>query len=799
MRAHVIGFVGGLVLVAAACSPPADDDPSGADAGAGGDAGMSPDADPGMCPQSTEGSNVRSLVPERVLPAGSARSCAVTVRVSAPNESQVQIAGDFTGWADAPLSLADAGGGEWEITLDPATHGIVPGTVHAYKLIYGGTDWRLDSASPRRAMDGSCWNSAFAVPACDAGPEILAEAVATEVGVDTGSATARFKAYTATDGVAIASVDVELDGQSVPASAISEANGVHTVSVDDVALGKHVLVVRASDAQGRDAEPVSLPFWLERRPFDWRDAVMYMIVVDRFANGRSDNDAPESVEYPADWHGGDLWGALDVMKTGYFEDLGVNVIWLSPINAQAAGSFEGRDDSHMYAGYHGYWPSRGREVDSHFGGNDGLKAFVDEAHSRGIRVLFDLINNQVHDQHEYLGDHPDWFRDTCVCGIDPGCGWSERPYDCQFATYLPDINWLVPGAEAQFVDDAMFWIEQLGIDGYRIDAVKHVEASSVFTLRDVAARRFEQGGERVYMVGETAVNEGDTFDYDTCGGRYDSGYEWINDYVGTNGLDGQFDFPAHHRMQHGLLRGYLGYDELDQIVNTAESEYTPDSLHVRFLGTHDSTRMASQAAEANNAICKWQGDAVRDWDGTIIDSCSQLPDVATGGETYARLRRAFTVLMTMPGVPFIYYGDEVAMPGGNDPDNRRDMVWTDDLAGVAMGATTLTAEQTALREWVRALGQARRDSNAMRRGQRVTLVAEPDLYIYAYKGDGPGDLALVAVNKGAAVTGRAVPLSSIDLGCVTSFDPVVGTGAADIDSNLTITIGAGESAVFIGR
>ena len=169
-----------------------------------------------------------------------------------------------------------------------------------------------------------------------------------------GDAAVRLQILTASDGAAPTSVSVTLDEVPVPAldGMLDVAAGAYDVALADLAPGRHVLSVRVTDAMDREAEPVDLPFWIEEEPFEWRDALMYMLVVDRFANGDRSIDAPVGapVEYPADFHGGDLWGALEVMQSGYFDDLGVNVIWLSPINQQAEGHFEGRDGPRRFAG-----------------------------------------------------------------------------------------------------------------------------------------------------------------------------------------------------------------------------------------------------------------------------------------------------------------------------------------------------------------------------------------------------------------------------------------------------------------
>ncbi len=721
------------------------------------------------------------------------RSCALTLSYAPPvGASRVQLAGEFTDWADAPIEMLDADGdGTFEVTLEPSDR-LTPGALYAYKLIIDGTDSILDPNGTHRKYDGDCLNSALRMPACDAGPEIVGSQIHTDFA--TASATTRVNLLSASDGAEITSVAFDLDGARLPAAAttLDTDATAFDVTLSGLTPGRHVLSVDATDAMDRDAKPVDLPFWLEESPFEWRDATMYMIVVDRFANGNRDIDRAvgSPVEYPADFHGGDLWGALQVMQSGYFEELGINAIWLSPLNQQAEGDFQGRDGDHRFAGYHGYWPIRGREVEPRFGGNEALHAFVEEAHSRGIRVLLDLINNQVHEQHEYYASNPEWFRTGCVCGIDPGCGWSERPLDCLFASYLPDINWRVPEAEAQFIDDAVFWVDEFGVDGFRIDAVKHVETNSIYNLRAELTERFGQGGERLYLVGETAVGQWDSADYG-CGETYPDGYAWIDAYVGENALDGQFDFPTHHRLQDGLVTDRMAYGDVENVVTDFETRYSPGGLHVRFLGTHDTNRMASRAGFDPSQGCRWADGA----------PCTSLPGAPTDPAVMGRLRRAFTVLYTLPGIPFLYYGDEVAMAGGNDPDNRRDMVWTDSLASVAMGETTLSSERAAFADDLRELGQARASSAALRRGRRVPLFVSDTLYVYAYAHDDPGELAVVAVNRGAAVSSQAIDgLTGTMLGSVTSLEAIAGSGTATLSgTRILLTLEAGGTAIFTGR
>ena len=739
------------------------------------DAGDGPGPDAGPAPEAAWGR----------------RACSVTVRFTpSSSAASVRLAGDFTGWGEAALPMLDPDGdGVHAVTVGPE-NGLVPGRLHAYRVIVDGT-YLLDPSAQERKYDGDCINSGLRAPSCDAGPEIVPGTLSTTFEGPTGSARVRATILTALDGAAPRDVRVALDGAPLGAGVTLDRDaGAYDVALSGLPAGLLFLAFRATDVRGREASPIDLPFWIEATPFEWRDALMYMIVVDRFANADRASDAPVGVEYPADFHGGDLDGVLAVMRTGYFEQLGVNVLWLSPLNTQAEGSFGGRDDAHAYAGYHGYWPRRGRSVEPRFGGDDALRALIDEAHARGIRVLLDLINNQVHTQHEYFTAHPEWFRSGCVCGVDPGCGWSERPLDCLFAPYLPDINWRVPAAEDQFVSDALHWIEAYGVDGFRIDAVKHVETNSIFNLRAATARRYEQGGYRHYFVGETAVGQWDSVDYG-CGERYADGYAWLDAYTGPSALDGQFDFPTNHRLA-GLVDGTLGFDGVEAVVQDAQRRLRPEGLHVRFLGTHDSGRMATRAARDPSGGCRWA-------DGP----CASLPRAPTSSEVFARLRRALAVLDTMPGIPFLYYGDEIAMPGGNDPDNRRDMIWDAALDPVAMSRETLSAEQRAFRQFVGDLGRARAQSDAVRRGRRVPLVVEPDLYVVAWTGERPGSLAVMVANRGPAISGRPIDgLSAGSLEGVVSFDAAAGPGTlrrASTGTRLTLDLPAGEAALFIAR
>ena len=785
LRLTFAGALAALVTLAVACSSESDADkpatPPGPDSGAGTtDAGT--DGGPGKEETDIVFGDGAKFAP---------RACTLTLKYQG-NAGAVKVAGEFTDWATSAMPMTK-NGASFEITLSPGPK-LEAGKLYAYKLI---TDdqWILDPEGKYRKIVGGTMNSALKLPECAAGPEIRSGAVSVAKSGDTGEMKVRVDVRAATDGDAPARLKASLDRGAVPQGSwkIDEAAGAVDFTLPALAKGKHTLSLRAIDGKGRESEPVDLPFWVEDEAFDYRDGVLYMIIVDRFADGDTANDKPvgSPVHYDADWHGGDLEGARKVLESGYFEKLGVRTIWLSPVNQQT-NNWQSGDGNQVYSAYHGYWPVKARTVEPRFGGDAALRSFVAEAHKRGIRVLLDLINNQVHKDHEYVAPNPSWFRTACQCGTD-GCGWSEKPFECMFQPYLPDIDWNQPGAEKQFIADAVSWIAEMDLDGFRVDAVKHVEANSVYDMRAELARRFEQGGARIFMVGETAVGGGDSGNF--FGESFSDGYAWIDAYTGPNALDGQFDFPTRHWMADGLVNGDKPLNEVEAAIAYAETHYKPTAQHVRFLNGHDNPRIASIAAKDPKLACTW-ASGCRD---------EQLPPLSySEPAVYAKLKRALTVLYSIPGIPYLYMGDELAFAGGGDPDMRRNMIFAEpELAPLGMSkpgtqAATLTQQQIDLRDWVRKLGAARTSSKALRRGKRVTLVGDDgDFWVYAWDAGGK-DLALVAINRGAAIT-RAVNLGAIQASGV-SWKAALGTGSATSQgASVEITLGAGEAAIFLAQ
>jgi len=449
--------------------------------------------------------------------------------------------------------------------------------------------------------------------------------------------------------------------------------------------------------------------------FDWRDGIMYFVLVDRFANGDQTNDAPEKIEAMADWQGGDLKGVLQKLQAGYFTNLGVNVIWLSSPVKAPVGKYAG-DDGHNYTGYHGYWPTELDKVEPRLGDLALLKQVVTEAHTKGIRVVMDYVMHHVHSSSATYSGHKGWFFDlqwsgkSCLCGA--GCSWDFSPDKerCWFRDYLPTFDFTQADPRNFSVANAIQWAKDSGVDGFRLDAVKHIDQSWLTTLRSELNAKVTQSGQKFYLVGETFTN--------------DKGL--LKSYIDpATKLDGQFDFPLRAQLVKNILMRQGTFNDLEGFLNSNDTFYAPGTIMGTFIGNHDLPRSVN-LAEDSPAFGEWDSGKAKAW--------SNQPWQPNYDRAYQRLGVAFTALMTLPGVPLIYYGDEIGMAGGGDPDNRRFMQWSG-----------TSADQDALRTLIGKLTKIRSAHPALRKGARKQVWLGSD--VYAYEMSTTGDKVVVILNR----------------------------------------------------
>ncbi len=441
--------------------------------------------------------------------------------------------------------------------------------------------------------------------------------------------------------------------------------------------------------------------------YDWRDAVIYFVFVDRFLDGDTANNpaTPAGVQRPAAYQGGDWKGVKQKIDEGYFNELGVNTLWLTvPFkNADTFGG-AGAFDSQLYSSYHGYWPTEVDQPESAFGTMVELKALVDAAHAKGLKVLFDYAMVHVHTSSSAYAQHPEWFwpnswgGGNCICG--QGCSWEAQGDRCWFADYLPHWNYGVDAARAWSVARAVDWVKNTGVDGYRLDAIKHVDQRWMVDLRarlSTEVHAAQNPRQRFYLVGET-------YDF------YNQGY--LKSFIDTQTkLDGQFDFPLRRVLVDAVLLESQGLDALKAFMDGNDSYYGTNAVMSTWVGNHDLPRVIHLAEEPPLWSDQSHSGRDRNWTNT--------PGLPVQRRAFEKLANAYAVLATNKGAPLVYYGDEVGLPGAGDPDNRRFMQWTG-----------YTADQVFLKDRLKALLRVRAEHPALRRGVRVTLSVDADLWVY---------------------------------------------------------------------
>jgi glycosidase len=487
------------------------------------------------------------------------------------------------------------------------------------------------------------------------------------------------------DGSSSLTSFVQLNGASVrvPTSAVPDGSWIRVVAADD--KGR---VSRAARAQVRPKEG-----------FQWQDGIIYYAFTDRFVNGDRNNDRPvkdPAVLPQANYSGGDFEGIQQKIEEGYFKKLGVNVLWLAPLNRNPDGAWkEFLPPYRAYTGYHGYWPVSESEVEPRFGGEVGLKNLVGTAQKNGIKIISDLVLRHVHIENPLWKDHPDWFGSlTLPDGRKNLRLWDEQQFTTWFEEFLPGFDFDKPEPVAFLISNAEAWAQKFGLDGYRLDAVKHIRYS--FWPKFRSGMREMQEREHLapmYFVGETFMDR-----------------RGIMSFVGPNMLDGQFDFPLYDTIIDVFAKGQKGFADLEKSLSGSETIYGKETLMSPLIGNHDKSRFMAYA------------------DGDLPD-----PEIAKEEEvgwtkpprvdnpaSYEKLKLAIGFLLSIDGVPMVYYGDEVGLTGAGDPDNRKMMP----------AESALSPDQKAVRDYFSKMAALRSAHPALRYGNRRLLLADDSRYAF---------------------------------------------------------------------
>jgi len=385
-------------------------------------------------------------------------------------------------------------------------------------------------------------------------------------------------------------------------------------------------------------------------PNDWHFSVLYNVMVDRFLDGDKSNTVKiqsNDLHNLANWYGGDLAGILQKLEEGYFAELGINSLWISPVNRQPDSAFvEWIEPHEKFSGYHGYWPIAAREIDLRYGTEEELKKIVELAHSQNMKVILDFVSNHVHEEHPYFKKHRNWFgKMTLPNGELNIRNWSEETrLTSWFDEFIPSFDYpSAPEAIDQVIDDAIWWLETFNFDGFRQDAVKHVPHSFWKKLTTEMIKKFPD--KQLYQIGETFGSD-----------------ELILDYVNPGELDAQFNFAIYFNVRGQFASDNSDFSKLIEVIDNNLSTYHPTNLMGNITSSHDQLRFIGIA------------DGQVDWGDDCYERSFYNPPTAVQSESsYGKLANFHAFNISIPGVPVVYYGEEIGLMGSCDPGNRRPM------------------------------------------------------------------------------------------------------------------------------
>ena len=503
------------------------------------------------------------------------------------------------------------------------------------------------------------------------------------------------------------------------------------------------------------------------------DDIIYLIMPDRFANGDPTNDEPAEAPgshdrtKPRAYHGGDLRGIQEHLL--YLRELGVTTLWLTPVVKNG----EGKD-------YHGYGAVDLYAVDPHLGSLKDYKDLVATAHKEKMKVFFDAVPNHVGPLHPWVANPPlpDWFHGTKQHHLDSFSPLKETFYgkpDQQerandpfeslidphapewmkqnltegwFFGSLPDMNTENPIVEEYLLQNGLWWAEISGLDGYRVDTFAYV------------GRKFwaqwHAGLRRIYP---NLTTIGEVFHPDPSVTSFFAG--GVRRYDGVDsGLSTVFDFPMFFTLRDVLLRNAPVGRIADVLRH--DSLYPHAEMLVPFFANHDVPRF-----------------------------------VSAEGSSLAKLKLAFALTLTLRGIPEIYYGDEIGMPGGGDPDNRRDFPggWIGD-AKDAFTEAGRTREQQEIFSYVKELLRVRREHAALRGGLLWHLASDESAYLFLRETE--DERLVVAFNNADKTRELLIRLNGTPLRNASSIPLVLGGAKATlVGGELHISMPVQSISIFL--
>lgn len=447
----------------------------------------------------------------------------------------------------------------------------------------------------------------------------------------------------------------------------------------------------------------------------WSNAVFYEI----FARSFNDSDGNGI---------GDFNGITQ--KLDYLEGLGITVVWLMPIFPSPS--------------YHGYDVTDYYSVNPQYGTMDDFKNLLAEAHKRNIRIIIDLVINHTSDKHPWFKEakkdptsiHRDWYiwRDTDPKYVGP---WGERVWHPSttgfyygiFEAFMPDLNYKNPAVTAEMKKIAYFWLTDVGVDGFRLDAAKHLIEEGTLQQNTEATHLWYQN--EFYPA-----IKADNHEAMTVGEVFGDGLNTIANYIKNDQFDLAFNFQLAGSFLESASTGKASY-----ISNTIKvsGKAIPNHQYATFLTNHDQERTMSQL----------------------------------GGDIN-KAKIASFLMLTSPGTPFIYYGEEIGMQGKKPDENiRLPMQWSaDEFAGFStakpwripnnnytqVNIEAQTGDINSLLEHYRALIKLRKQHPALY-GNEITLIDAHNPGIFSSLRTSSEEKILILAN----LTGQTISDYSLEL------------------------------------
>lgn len=517
--------------------------------------------------------------------------------------------------------------------------------------------------------------------------------------------------------------------------------------LNTVAAGEKMIPVTVKDIYGNVYTTATNVTVTERKKsagdFDWDEAVIYFAVTDRFFDGdASNNDAYGVGDYNtgekggSSYHGGDFAGLNQ--KLDYLKDLGVNTIWITPIVENITeDQHDNKTDTATY-GYHGYWASDFTKLNKHLGTEQQFKALLDAAHSKGMKIMVDVVLNHAgYGTEKYFnsiltdadGNSISMIRDSnnTISGDDKYDSLSD----------LPDFVTENKAVTDQLVTWQTEWMSKYSIDYYRVDTVKHVETTTWEAFKNSL----------------TKVNP----DFKMIGEYSGAGYANNAGELGTGSMDALLDFDFNDFAQKFVTGDISGVESSLQKRNGAINN---TATMGSFLSSHDEDSLQYKLVNE-----------------------SKLSEE----EAYNQMKVAATLQITAKGQPVLYYGEEIGQGGANNwpyQTNRRDFDWTELEKQKADSNSIYNHYKTML-----AIRNAYTDVFA--RGNRSTVaVSDADGYEVISRSYGNSTL-YVGMNVKEAEKEVVIPVAeSVGTVLTNLYDGKTYTVSAD--QNVSVTIPAAK-------